>query len=249
MSDWPKKFLRAYSDLHHYESVTANDDGLSLDDAYDIQHRYVNLRQETISGYKAALTAPQAQQIMGVTLPIVGVLFDSGAFSSTTPVTPNKQALLETEIGFRAAQAITAPVTEDQVLALMACCMPMIEIASPNLATKPNGLDLIATNSASYGYICGPEQEIDPEALDQLKVSLRQGEQTLLAGTSNEVLGGQAKALTWLINETLTRGYSIAAGHVLMSGSIGGMCPANPGAYSASFGELGSIEFTIAATD
>jgi 2-keto-4-pentenoate hydratase len=248
VSDWPQKFLRAYSELHHYESVTESDAGLTLDDAYDIQHRYVKLRNESITGYKAALTAPQAQQAMGVNMPIVGVLLASGAFTAEQPVILNKRALLETEIGYRTAKAITEPVTADTVFGCLACCLPMIEIASPNLATKPNGLDLIATNSASYGYICGAEHEIDPAVLNQAEVSLRQDDTVLLSGTGGEVLDGQEQALTWLINETLARGYSIDAGQLLMSGSIGGMCPAEPGTYHASFGELSSMEFTISQT-
>ncbi len=245
MSDWPQKFLHAYSERHHYDSVTANQDGLSLDDAYDIQHRYITLRKEPIVGYKAALTAPQAQQAMGVDVPIIGVLFADGHFPPNQPIVPNKQALLETEIGYKTAVAIDAAVTEHEVFDLMACCMPMIEVASPNLATKPNGLDLIATNSASYGFILGTENATQDVSLDNLEVALRRGEEVLLSGRSHEVLGGQAKALAWLINETLARGYTIDAGHILMSGSIGGMCPATPGTYIGQFGELGQIEFTI----
>ena len=67
MSDWPQKFLHAFSERHHYDSVSAAHDELTLDDAYDIQHRFVALRQDAITGYKAALTAPAAQQAMGIT--------------------------------------------------------------------------------------------------------------------------------------------------------------------------------------
>ena len=101
----------------------------------------------------------------------------------------------------------------------------MIEIASPNLATKPNGLDLVATNSASYGYIVGEKHPADTP-LDDLSVRLTKGGETLLAGSAGEVLDGQIQALTWLVNQTLARGYEILPGHLLMTGSIGGMTPA-----------------------
>jgi len=244
MSDWPQKFLHAFSERHHYDSVSAAHDELTLDDAYDIQHRFVALRKEPVTGYKAALTAPAAQQAMGIDVPIVGVLFGDGDFSGTKPIRLHGQALLETEIGFIADAAIRQVVTEDTVLDFFSRCLPMIEVASPNLATKPNGLDLVATNSASYGYIKGSVQAVDQD-LDELAVSLRQQDQTLLRGSTGEVLGGQLQALVWLVNQAQARGYQIDAGHLMMTGSIGGMCPAAPGAYSADFGRLGQISFEI----
>ncbi len=247
MSDWPQKFLHAFSERHHYDSVSAAHDELTLDDAYDIQHRFVGLRQEPISGYKAALTAPAAQQAMGIDEPIVGVLFSDGDFTDLNPLELHGQALLETEIGFVVATPITAPVTVDNVLGLMSACVPMVEVASPNLATKPNALDLVATNSASYGYLQGGA--VSPAAVDDsLAVRLSRANETLLAGTPGEVLGGQLHALVWLVNQAQARGYAIEAGHILMTGSIGGMYPATAGAYSADFGSMGRIEFTVAQT-
>ena len=246
MSDWPQKFLHAYSERHHYDSITAADDQLSLDDAYDVQHQYVSLRKEVVTGYKAALTATAAQQAMGIDAPIIGVLFGSGDFSNATPLELNKQALLETELGFKAAADITSEVTPDTVFTQMAACLPMIEIASPNLATKPNGLDLIATNAASYGYIAGPEHDLETMDLDLVHVSLQSGGETLLQGDGGEVLGEQRHALAWLINQVLNRGYTIEAGHLFMTGSIGGMYPAKPGNYSANFGALGDLTFSLA---
>jgi 2-keto-4-pentenoate hydratase len=245
MSDWPQKFLHAYSERHHYDSVSAAHDELTLDDAYDIQHQFVALRKEAISGYKAALTAPAAQQAMGINTAIIGALFAVGEFDATQTIVPNGAALLETELGYRVNDAISAPVNADDVARLLHCCMPMIELASPNLSSKPNGLDLIATNAASYGYICGVEGDLDAKALDALQVSLRQGDEIKLQGVGAEVLGGQLHALAWLINQTLARGYQIEAGHLFMTGSIGGMCAAAPGNYVAEFGALGKIEFSI----
>jgi len=246
MSDWPQKFLRAFSERHHYDSISADDAGLSLADAYDIQHRYVTLRAEPITGFKAALTALPAQQAMEIQHPIIGALFASGKFDGNEEILPQQQALLETEVGFIVAQSITERVSAESVFSQMASCMPMIEIASPNLATKPNGIDLIATNSASYGYLMGPICPIEQNDLDSLAVSLANGSETLLSGKAGEVLGGQRDALAWLINQVLERGYDIESGHILMTGSIGGMYPAKPGHYTADFDSLGKLTFTIA---
>jgi len=206
----------------------------------------VALRREPVSGFKAALTAAAAQQAMDVDAPIVGVLFADGDLTAEQTIHLQKQALLETEIGFVCARDITAPVNVDTVLANMSGCMPMIELASPNLANKPNGLDLVATNAASYCYLQGPLQPADTP-LDALTVRLEMGDETLLSGRGGEVLGGQLDALTWLVNQVLERDYAIKAGHILMTGSIGGMTPARPGDYTADFETLGSLTFRLAA--
>ncbi len=249
MQRWPQKFLKAYSKRHRYDSISAAFGDLTIADAYDVQHQYVALRAEPIAGYKAALTAKAGQAAMGVDHPVVGVLFSSGAFSTDKPIAAEQQILLETEIAFRCNCAITEKVSPDNVLSLMDSCMGVVELASPNLANAPNGLDLIATNSASYGYIEGePHTLLSADVLDQLSVSLAKEGEILMSGNPGEVMDGQIDALCWLINQTLDLKYSIEAGHLLMTGSIGGILPAQPGDYCASYASLGEIRFSLPAT-
>ena len=61
---------------------------LDVDMAYAVQKSFVEacLDSETIGGFKAALTAPAAQQAFGMAMPITGVLFSSGAQTSGTAV-------------------------------------------------------------------------------------------------------------------------------------------------------------------
>ena len=247
MSDWPQKFLHAFKERHHYDSISAEHGDLSMDDAYDVQHRFVALRNEPISGYKAALTAAAAQQAMGIDRPIIGVLFASGAHSSAEPIQSGKPVLLETELGFRVARDINDPVDATQALDAVDQCIPMIELASPNLATQPNALDLIATNAASHAYFAGAPVAPDKVELDAIEISLHHDDEQLWRASSGDVLDGQRYALAFLINEALARGYAIQAGQLLMTGSIGGIAPAKPGKYVADFNELGTIEFTVAA--
>lgn len=249
MQRWPQKFLKAYSKRHRYDSISAEFGDLTVADAYDVQHQYVALRAEPIAGYKAALTAKAGQAAMGVDHPVVGVLFTSGEFSADVPIQAEQQILLETEVAFRCNTAITEQVDSDNVLSFMSSCLGVVELASPNLANAPNGLDLIATNSASYGHIEGePHELLTADALDQLSVSLAKDEKIVMSGRAGEVMSGQIEALCWLINQTLDLNYSIAAGHLLMTGSIGGILPAQPGNYCASYASLGEIRFSLPAT-
>jgi 2-keto-4-pentenoate hydratase len=249
MQRWPQKFMQAYSKMHRYESISAEFEDLSIADAYDIQRQYVALRNEPITGYKAALTAPAGQAAMGVDHPVVGVLLASGAFSSDKPIEVQQQILLETEIAFVTASNISDAVSPATVMDFMQSCQGVVELASPNLANKPNGVDLIATNSASFGYIEGLRQPIPSSfRLDAIAVSLEKEGETLMSGNAGEVMGGQVDALCWLINQTLELGYSIEAGHLLLTGSIGGILPGEPGHYCARYEDLGQIHFNLPAT-
>ncbi len=249
MSEWPQKFLHAFKERHHYDSVTAAHDELNLDDAYDIQHRYVSLRGEPISGYKAAMTATQAQQAMGIDKPIIGALFAAGAHPQSEPVALTRPILLETELAFRVNQSVTAPVTADYAFDCVDACLPMIELASPNLATQPNALDLVATNSASHGYIAGSEADMGTVDFDSLPVRLLADNAEQWCGTGADVLGGQREALAFLINEVLARGYPVEAGHLMMTGSIGGILPGRAGQFIGDFGALGEIPFALKDTE
>ncbi|MEM7002162.1 MAG: hypothetical protein AAF529_15335 [Pseudomonadota bacterium] len=246
MNDWAQRFLAAHKKGQPYDLLSAEAADPNVQQAYAIQKAYVALRDTPISGYKAALTAPAAQAPMGVDEAITGVLFANGALDNTLPINLTQACLLETEIGFVASQAIDAPITADQAFALCQVCLPMIEVASPNLAGKPSGIDLIATNSASFAYIRGATAETADFDIDDLTVSLSTGQQTLWQTAAGVVRSGQKQALTWLINSVLAQGLQIEPGHIFMTGSIGGMHPAKPGDYTAEFGALGTINFSIA---
>ncbi len=229
--------------------------------AYQLQRQLVTQLQKDggwgqVYGYKAALTAEPAQQAMGIDEPIVGVLFEHAAYTAGTDagltVSTDRSVLLETELGFLLSKSITEPVSDDDVFDAVKECRCMVELAAPNLQQRPTYLDLIASNSASYGCIAGVST-INPEQmpLDATNISLtRSPDQSdsaeLHQALAGSVMSGQRRALAWLINQVLALGYPLEAGHTLMTGSVGNMHPAEPDDYRADFGALGSIVFRIA---
>ena len=79
-SEWAAEQLQRLRDQRPYRNLSANYPNASIEDAYSLQRAFVNALIEagdwgSVVGYKAALTAPQAQQAMGSTHPVVGVLF------------------------------------------------------------------------------------------------------------------------------------------------------------------------------
>lgn len=248
------------------ENIHLSQPDISADDAYALQRQLVQRLKENgnwgdVCGYKAALTAKVAQQAMGVHEPVIGVLFSHGARAAhaidSLQLHTDRPVLLETELGFTLNQRIQDPVTPQSVKPFVEHCQGMIELAAPNLQQRPLGVDLISSNSASYGFVTAATTH-DPMnvALDSLEVSLtrRQDDagpdqndkpELLHSLGSGTVMEGQWQALAWLVNRVLDQGYALEAGHLLMTGSIGNMHPATPGKYVADFAGLGQLAFRI----
>jgi len=251
-SQWAQALLSARTANEPFPNISKTEPTLDLAAAYTLQRAYTDAlveSGESICGFKGALTAEAAQKSMGVTTPIIGALLASGDLTHPAcdgnAIAFDQVCLLETEIGLTLGTDVSSEVTAQDVPHIIEACMPMIEVASPNLVGKPNGSDLVATNSASFGYIQGDATAPDWSLLDDLSVSLDHAGARLHQGSSGEVLGGQCEAAAWLINTALEQGYVLSAGAILMTGSIGGIAPARPGDYLGSFGALGEIRFSI----
>ena len=242
-----------------YKNLSTDCPEATIADAYALQRAFVQALAEAgdwgaIAGYKAALTAPQAQKMMGVAQPVIGVLFSNGERPSQHLVQTDRPVMLETELGFRLNAPITHAVDEHSATGYVGQVAPMVELAAPHLQQRPNGVDLIASNSATYGYITGNPYQADwhkteaPSAvpdLDGLNISLFQKNDLLHAEVAGSIMEGQWQALTWLINEVLAQGYVLSAEHLLMTGSVGALHPAKPGEYRSDHGPLGCIEFQL----
>jgi len=248
------------------ENIRLHQPDISTPEAYALQRQLIHRLQENqgwgkVCGYKAALTAEVAQQAMGVHEPVIGVLFSHGAHQANTEgslsISTDRPVLLETEFGFTLNQQIQAPVTPESVRSMVSHCQGMIELAAPNLQQRPAGVDLISSNSASYGFITAANT-YDPKSLvlDEINVSLTRLEAdagmeqraepgTLHSFAAGTVMQGQWHALAWLVNRVLDQDYVLEAGHLLMTGSIGNMHPATPGKYVADFAELGQLAFHL----
>ena len=238
------------------QNISVNHPDISMDEAYALQHELVGKLRDhggwgEIYGYKAALTALPAQQAMGITEPIIGVLFERAVFPAdgATTIKTDRPVLLETEVGFTLGKPITEPVTEHNVLDAVAYCSGLIELASPNLQQRPTSVDLISNNSASYGCVVGVSNrhptDIDLDAVPVTLTRLASADEVLHTAAAGSVMAGQVDALIWLINSTLAQGYALRPGHVLMTGSIGSMHAGKAGKYRADFGALGDLTFVL----
>ena len=230
-----------------------------IEDAYAIQKEFVDLwrSSDDIAGYKAAVTAAPMQRAFRLPGPISGVLFAEGAHNNNCTISAKdyRTLLIETELAFRVCQPISEPIANtDRLRELVSMCIPTIELADLGFGeNKFKGQDLLATNSASGGWIEGPRIEIGPETgtnwqtcdLNEIPVCLSRDNKILHEALSNIVMLDQWQALLWLVNQVIVRGYVITPEHLLLTGAIGAAHPGKPGHYHANYGPLGQIKFDI----
>lgn len=233
----------------------------TLDDAYAIQHGYVDLRlkKDSIRGFKGGMTTPQAQKQFGMEQPVVGVLLASGEISASNGKSPVvnfaefHKLMIETEIGYVFDKSINAPLASvSELKQRIRAVIPAIEL--PDLgfsdAAHLRGLDIVANNVSARKFILGgaadPKKFLDGNAIDGVGAELRCNDRPLNAGKATDVMGSQWQAVLWEVNKLIKLGYRIEPGQVLISGAMGRMVPAVPGKCVADFGGFGKIAFEIA---
>lgn len=227
--------------------VSAGVGDYTIEDAYQVQSAYIKAKSENVvvAGYKAAVTGEAAQQSFGLHEPAGGVLFAPGATAPGARLSLSgfNRLVLETEFGFRLNAAVSEALSDPT--GLVAEIHLMVELADAGFTGKQTGFDLIAGNVASCGFIEGPVVAVGAN-IDATPVSLERDGARLFAGHGRDALGGQMRALGWLINKVVSLGYTIRPTDILMTGALGGAAPGAAGHHVARFGDLGSIEFDVA---
>lgn len=234
----------------------------TLDDAYAIQHGYVEkrLQKDSIRGYKGGMTTSQVQKQFGMEEAVVGVLLASGEVVAAEgkPAVVNlaefHKLMLETEVGFIFDKRIDAPLANiDELKQRVRAVVPAIEL--PDLgfsdAAHLRGLDVVANNVSSKRFIIGTPSEqkkfLAENALDAISAELRCNDRAINVGKATDVMGSQWQAALWEVNKLLKLGYRMEPGQVLITGAMGRMVPAMPGNCVADFGAFGTIAFSVTA--
>jgi 2-oxo-hept-3-ene-1,7-dioate hydratase len=231
-----------------YPVISTQVEGLTVDRAYEIQAEFVKRREvggEAVAGYKAGLTAGAVQRAFGLKEAVRGTLFKSMLHRAGTLHRKDFAGMfIETEIGYRFGRDITEPV--DDIGALeraVDMVFPAVEL--PDLTytdiKELKGTDLIATNVAARRVLIG--EAAGAGDLNAVTVRLFHDGREVTSGEGKNSLGDQWEALKWTVNNVLTRGGEVKSGYIVITGAISEMVRAEPGRYSADYGDFGKIEF------
>ena len=208
-----------------------------LEAAYETQRAFNQLRLDNgqeLVGRKAGFTNPTAQGMMGVDVPVHGLLFDVMDVPHRGEIPANQVTApkIEAEIAFIIGADLDFDgLTLTDVMRAVDYVAPAIEIVNTRIANwEGKGVDMICDNIGASHYTIGHNVKL----LDQFDVSDAKAD-ILVNGTSvgqgagANVLGSPLNSLYWLAKEMVKSGTPIAEGDVILSGSLGPMVPVNKG--------------------
>lgn len=227
----------------------------TIDKAYGIQRLAVGqvTQGRRVVGYKAGLTTPAAQQKYAINEPVAGVLLPGSEIIGNEDgyqvlLKSFRKPLIEVELGYRLLRRVTVPLPDVAALKeIVGEIAPVIEL--PDLITAgnvaPTALDLIATNIGAKRVIVGPGRAPSLTDPNGIHVDVYREGESVSSGDSRQVLGDQWQALLWLVNRTVTTGWAIEPGQLLITGAIGTAAPLQTGLYVADYGDFARLEFVV----
>lgn len=224
--------------------------------AYDIQDAFVRLLRERRScgtvGYKIGLTSLRMQEMCGIPHPMSGhVLADRVCASPASLALSDHVRLgIECEIAVRLARDIGPDTIPDTILDLgdfvdaVAPAFELIEDRNADYAAL-DMLSLIADNSWNAGIVLGEFKSSWPD-LGEIEGVLEVNDAVVDQGHGRDALGHPFEPLLWLARHLVSRGESLRAGEIVMTGSlVPTRFPAAGDHYRFTLEGLGEVEATF----
>ncbi len=214
----------------------------TIDEAYEIQDATHRFGGWHLGMLKVGCTSSIAQQVLAIPHPIGGRIPTEGIFESGATVPAaflGGTPLLECEIALR--------VGADNKVDAVA---PAIELVDARFhdTSLVSGPSIVADNSAGCAAIIGTALDIDAVDLSDVAISLNDGESEIATGTAAALLDGPLGSAEWVLAHEASRGRAVAPGTWIITGTCTGLTPTEWGAtYTADFGPLGSVGFTLGA--
>ncbi|WP_240658509.1 2-keto-4-pentenoate hydratase [Microbacterium sp. CPCC 204701] len=206
---------------------------------------------DRIVGHKVGLSSRAMQRQMRVDRPDFGHLTQSMAFTDEAPITAGfLQPRIEPEIALVLGRGLSGPgVTLAQAISAVDYVLPALEIIDSRIANWRIGIvDTVADNASSGGFVVGQR----PRLLREVDLAFagavltRDGE-IVGTGAGGAVLGGPLNSLVWLANTLGGFGESLAAGSVVLPGSMTKAVPVTRGcSFHLQVAGLGHVSAVFA---
>jgi 2-oxo-3-hexenedioate decarboxylase/2-keto-4-pentenoate hydratase len=179
-------------------------------------------------GYKIGCTTPVMQQYLGIPNPCAGGVFAGGVHPSGVTLKSGDylRVGVECEIAVRLGRDLPpseAPFTAERVAQAVASYMPAIEIVDDRYVDwrQTDTPTLIADDFFAAGCVLGEPVDRDaaPELFDVVGQTFVNGKE-MGRGVGADVMGHPHAALTWLANNLASRGKTLRAGQIVLTGSL-----------------------------
>lgn len=256
--DFIDDYANAFFNIEPFPALTPKFENITIDDAYAFQRRLNEELQERgvgePTGYKLGFTGDQRP--FGAPKPVYGRIYSSFEVPNGATLSLSED-FIRGSVGFEVAiilgEDINTAVSPEEARDAVRAIAPAFEFA--DFGFTPNNMvidfrDIIATNSAARTYLLGEEtlledledQGIDPNQIDLL--GTLDGNVILDAKVGLPV-DGIFKAVSFLSAELASRGESLEAGDIILTGAIKGDQNEGLGTYVGDYGVLGTIQFTL----
>ncbi len=231
----------------------------SIATAYEVQAAATTLKTDAGTrpiGYKIGATNAAARDLLGVSTPFYGRLFEATTMSSPASLThrPGLHRVYEPEVAIEIAHDLDpakAPFDASAIEAATCAVMPAIEVIAcrfdPWMTAGPE--NLIADNGVHGWQIFGAPVS-DWSDIDLLggEVSFSVNGEVFATGAGSNVDGGAFGAASWLANKLAEQGKFLKAGDRITTGTTTAPCPIKGReTVIADFGALGRIELRMDA--
>lgn len=250
VDDLALELLRAERERTSVRPLTERFPDLTIDQAYRVQLAGVQARLNEgrrVIGKKIGLTSKAMQELLGVSEPDYGHLFDHMIVPNGQPISTDRllKPRCEGEIAFLLARDLEGPgVTIATVLASTEAVMPALEIVDSRIRDWDIKIqDTIADNASSGMVVLGgrPTSVRDLD-LSLIGMVLKKDGEIVDTGAGAAALGHPASAVAWLANKLSEFEVTLKAGEVVLSGSLATAPWAVAGDhFRADFDRLGHV--------
>lgn len=222
---------------------------LSMAEAYAVQDRMretLVARGEQIIGWKVGLTGKKAQEMFQCPEPVSAFLLASGVYAdrAEVPVGRFVQVVVEAEVAFVLRRDLAGPgVTALAALQAVEGAVSALELVDFRYSGKPTGADLVADGVYANAIVLGAS----PTDVSHVDLALEglvyeHNGAVVATNTAAEVLGNPVNSLAWIANHLGRRGLGLAAGQVVLTGSISALVRPRAGdTVRATCTRLGSV--------
>jgi 2-keto-4-pentenoate hydratase len=198
----------------------------SIADAYAAQEAYYRLAEPSygpVAGAKIATTTKVMQELMGITHPCGGAIFAETMHRSPARLRGADfvNLRIESEIALQLGAdlpASRAPFTRAMVAPAIVAAMPAFELIEDRNAdyAQTEAASLIVENCWNGGVVLGAPRAVAVEALVGIFGRLTIDGESAGEGRAED----PASTLAWLANHLAERGRGLAAGMVIITGSL-----------------------------
>ncbi len=228
----------------------AEDIGLSVDDAYEVQDAFLEQLGGDLAAAKLGLTSIAKQRQMSVDEPLYGWLTTAmridpaEALASAELIQPRVEPeiafLTNDELGGEACQAA-------EVMAATEGVMPAIDVLDSRFTGYQFTLaDVTADNASGARYCIGEPRPVRGD-LRLTGCVLEKNGELIATAAGAAVMDDPANAVAWFVRKLDQRGRTLPSGSVVLAGGLTEASPVAPGdRLLASFDRIGEIALAIA---